>query len=450
MPKLKTNHSTRRRFLKNGFMLMASPAMISSKISAQPEIPNISGKCHIGVIGLGARGFHLMQSFLRQEDVHVRAVCDVDRVHYRSNAWGQGQAYGLESAKRVVDFYAKNKRRSAYNGCLALIDYRDLCARDDIDAVVVATPDHWHYHQIMEALAHGKDVYCEKPLTHTFMEGKIIHREVVRKRAIFQTGSQQRSTANFQKAVALVRNGYIGRLRRVEVGLPPGYTKPRSDTRIQPVPPGLDYDRWNGPAPLLPYMRARHHQLWRGHLAYGGGNIMDWIGHHNDIAHWGAGMDQSGPTEVRAVGWTSSETDIYNTPVDYEIHCVYPGNIEWLIASKLKMGTKWIGENGWIYVNRGRLEASDPRWLEKGFAVGPLEFAMSSNHVRNFIDGVRSRRACIAPAETAHRSITAGHLGYVSHRLGRRLVFDPHIERVLNDTEANTLLDKSYRKPWRI
>ena len=197
-------------------------------------------------------------------------------------------------------------------------------------------------------------------------------------------------------------------------------------------------------------MRARHHQLWRGHLAYGGGNIMDWIGHHNDIAHWGAGMDQSGPTEVRAVGWTSSETDIYNTPVDYEIHCVYPGNIEWLIASKLKMGTKWIGENGWIYVNRGRLEASDPRWLEKGFAVGPLEFAMSSNHVRNFIDGVRSRRACIAPAETAHRSITAGHLGYVSHRLGRRLVFDPHIERVLNDTEANTLLDKSYRKPWRI
>ena len=337
-----------------------------------------------------------------------------------------------------------------YSGCHADTDFRVLCSRKDVDAVVVATPDHWHYHQVMEALKHGKDVYCEKPVTHSFMEGKMIFREVLRRKAIFQTGSQQRSTANFHQAVALMRNGHIGAIKRVEVGLPPGYTEPRIPAAIEPPPKGLDYDLWTGPAPLLPYMKARHHQLWRGHLAYGGGNIMDWIGHHNDIAHWGAGMDDSGPLEVEAVGWTGSQTEVYNTPVDYEIQCVYPGQIEWIIGSKFQMGTKWIGENGWIYVNRGKLEASDSQWVAQGFNPGPAKVFKSTDHIRNFIEGVKHRKECIAPAETGHRSITPGHLGYVSHRLGRRLKFDSRTERVLNDPEANALLDIPYRKPWSI
>ena len=177
---------------------------------------------------------------------------------------------------------------------------------------------------------------------------------------------------------------------------------------------------------------------------------MDWIGHHNDIAHWGAAMDDSGPLEVEAVNWTESETDVYNTPVEYEVRCVYPGNIDWTISSKLQMGTKWIGEHGWIYVNRGKLEASDNRWVAKDFNPGPARVFHSVNHVRNFIEGVRKRRECIASAETAHRSITPGHLGYVSHQLGRKLKFDAHTERVLNDAEANQLLNSSYRKPWKI
>ena len=207
----------------------------------------------------------------------------------------------------VESFYAQRAARERYQGCLVFEDYRALCQREDIDAVVVATPDHWHYHQVMAALAHGKDVYCEKPVTHTFMEGKILYREVKRRKAIFQTGSQQRSTANFHRAVLLLRNGHVGRLKRVEVGLPKGYTEPGASAEISPVPSNLNYDLWSGPAPLLPYMRARHHRFWRGSTELMEGNIMDWIGHHNDIAHWGAGMDASGR---EAIGWTQSSTDV--------------------------------------------------------------------------------------------------------------------------------------------
>lgn len=393
-----------------------------------------------------------MQSFLRQKDVQITALCDVDLEHYRSNAWGKGRVFGLKAAEQNVSkYYGENQKKSGmHHGCHVFKDFRVLCAREDVDAVVVATPDHWHYHQVMEALKRGKDVYCEKPITHTFMEGKMIYREVLRRKAIFQTGSQQRSTGNFHQAVELIRNGHIGKIKRVEVGLPAGYNEARIPVKVEPIPGQLDYDAWSGPAPLLPYMRARHHQLWRGHLAYGGGNIMDWIGHHNDIAHWGVGMDQSGPLEVEAVGWTQSKTPVYNAPVEFEIRCLYPGNIEWLIGSKYRMGTKWIGEAGWVYVNRGKLEASDSRWVSKDFNPGPAKVFQSTDHIRNFIDGVKHRKECIAPAETGHRSITPGHLGYASHKLGRKLKFDARVERVMDDAEANALLDKTYRRPWKI
>ncbi|MBT5928383.1 MAG: Gfo/Idh/MocA family oxidoreductase [Verrucomicrobia bacterium] len=441
----------RRQFLQQGVLLSSITSAVPSILMGQSQGIAPSKRLNVGVIGMGGRGFNLMQSFLRQADVQVTAVCDVDLEHYRSNKWGKGRAFGLTAAQGEVErHYGEQQKTGTYSGCHADEDFRVLCARKDVDAVVVATPDHWHYHQVMEAIKQGKDVYCEKPVTHTFMEGKMIYREVLRRNAIFQTGSQQRSTVNFHRAVELVRNGHIGSINRVEVGLPSGYAEPRIPAEIEPVPKGLNYDFWSGPAPLLPYMRARHHQLWRGHLAYGGGNIMDWIGHHNDIAHWGVGMDHSGPLEVEAVGWTNSQTGIYNTPVDYEIQCLYPGKIEWMIGSKFQLGTKWVGDNGWIYVNRGKLEASDSRWVDKDFNPGPAKIYQSKDHTRNFIDGVKQRKECIAPAETGHRSITPGHLGYVSNQLGRKLKFDSRTERVIGDTEANALLDTSYRKPWKI
>jgi predicted dehydrogenase len=292
-------------------------------------------------------------------------------------------------------------------------------------------------------------VYCEKPVTHTFREGQQVYREVQEQGAIFQTGCQQRSDWRFRRAVELVRNGQLGRIRRIEVGLPPGYAGPQGDTTVTDPPEHLDYDWWGGPAPRLPYMRARHHRWWRGHTAYGGGVLMDWIGHHNDIAHWALGLDASGPERVEAVKWTFPQTEVYDTPHQYEIQCDYPGGVRSSISSRHTMGTKFIGEDGWVHVTRGRLQASEPRWAESDFQPGSERVYVSGDHIRNFLDGVRSRQACVAPAEAAHRSITPGHLGYVSQSLGRPLRWDPENEVVIGDPAANRLLqEQHYREPW--
>jgi len=341
------------------------------------------------------------------------------------------------------------RRRAAGSKASICTPTSGNCAREDIDAVVIATPDHWHALVSLESLRAGKDVYCEKPLTHRFHEGQLIYREVARRKAVFQVGSQQRSDARFRQAVELVCNGHIGKVRQVEVGLPPGYAKPQGDTTITAPPEHLDYDFWCGPAPKLPYMRARHHRWWRGHLAFGGGVLMDWIGHHNDIAHWALGMDRSGPLEVAAVGWTLPETDVYNTPHHYQIHCKYPGDVTSTISDTHRVGTKWIGADGWVFVNRGRLEASDPRWTQPAFDRGPIRVYESPGHMRNFLDGVKSRKPCVAPAETAHRSITPGHLGYVANAVQRPLRWDAEHERVVGDDQADKLLKEvAYRKPW--
>src|SRR5690606_4358771 len=288
----------RRRFLQAALGTVAlGPVSALAREAANERL-------NVGVVGLGARGFHLLREFLSQGDVQVTAVCDVDRHHHRERPWGQGPALGREPARELVaSAYASPKSGRPHRGVGVYADFRELCARDDLDAVVVATPDHWHALCTLTALRAGKDVYCEKPVTHLFHEGQLVYREVAARNAVFQTGSQQRSSAEFRRAVELVRNGHLGEVRRVEVGLPPGYDVPQGDASPAEPPESLDYDFWCGPAPRLPYMRARHHRWWRGHRAFGGGVLMDWIGHHNDIAHWALGMDRLGPTRVEAVNW---------------------------------------------------------------------------------------------------------------------------------------------------
>jgi predicted dehydrogenase len=404
----------------------------------------------VGIVGLGSRGFNLLDAFLGHADSQIIAVCDVDSLHYRDRVWGQGRAFGVKPAAETVDkHYGQQIGGSGPGGCAQYADYRELCARNDLDAVVVATPDHWHALCTLQALNEGKDVYCEKPVTHLFHEGQAVYRAVAQRQAVFQTGSQQRSDRLFRRAVELTRNGHLGKVRQVEVGLPPGYAEPQGDTTIQTPPEHLDYDFWCGPAPRLPYMRARHHRWWRGHRAYGGGVLMDWIGHHNDIAHWALGVDRGGPSEVEAVDWVFPESDVYNTPAQYEIRCKYPGDVTSTISVRNRAGTKLIGEDGWVYVTRGRLEASDPRWTRPDFDPGSSKAYASSSHTANFLECVRSRRECITPAEIAHRSITPGHLGYVSQTIGRPIRWDAENERIVGDDEADQLLQKcEYRKPW--
>ncbi|MFO7974676.1 MAG: Gfo/Idh/MocA family oxidoreductase [Candidatus Hydrogenedentota bacterium] len=440
---------TRRAFLRTVAGAAVVPAFVPSAVLGA-ERPAPSERIGIGVIGLGSRGFNLLRNFLREPDAQIVALCDVDSKHYRHNPWGEGRPFGLEPARATVEEYY-TRRGDAKASVSVYRDYRELLAHESVDAVVIATPDHWHALCTLEALRLGKDVFCEKPLTHLFHEGQLVYREAARRNAVFQVGSQQRSDERFRRAVELVQNGHLGKMLRVEVGLATGYGEPMGDSTVKDPPAHLDYDFWCGPSVVLPYMRARHHRWWRGHLAYGGGVLMDWIGHHNDIAHWALGMDQRGPSRVEAVGWTYPDTDVYNTPENYEIRCEYSDGISSVISNKNRIGLKLIGEDGWVYVDRGVIEASDERWAEKPFDPGPVKAYISKGHTRNFLDCVKSRQPCVAPPETAHRSITPGYLGYVSDALGRPLDWDPENERVMNDDEADTLLKTvDYREPWKL
>lgn len=440
------NHAklNRRRFGLLAGSALSTTLSTTSPAQDATKRPAPSDRIRIGVVGLGSRGFNLLEELLKLEDVDVAVVCDVDRLHYRDRAWGKGPAFGREAAQKLLENKGRPKPESE-------TDFREVCRRDDLDAIVVATPDHWHALCTLTAIRSGKDVYCEKPVTHWFHEGLEVCREVKQRHAVFQTGSQQRSESEFRRAVELVRNGVLGKIQRVEVGLPSGYETAQGETEIVKPRDDLDYDLWCGPAEKLPYMRARHHRWWRGHRAFGGGVLMDWIGHHNDIAHWALGMDESGPTVVEAVDWQFPETDLYNTPWHYTIRCEYANGVTSTISDSNALGTKLIGEEGWLYVTRGKLNASNPKWVEPNFQAGDIHLPVSPGHMRNFIDCIRSRETCFASAEIGHRSITPGHLGYVSHAIRRPLRWDASKQVIISDPEADLLLRSGkYREPWSL
>lgn len=431
---MKRVKSRREFLLQSG---VAAPLILSSRSGRAAP----SERINMAFIGMGNRGIGVMEAFLNHDDVQGVAICDVHDLHYRDREWGQGRALGRKPGKEVVDGVYGN------TDCRAYSDYRELFEKEELDAVMVATPDHWHYHMTMAALEKGLDVYCEKPVTHLFAEGQDIYREVARREVIFQIGSQQRSDPLFRKAVEIVRNGHLGGLSGFEVGLPKGYPEPMGDATAGDPPEGLDYDRWCGPGEKLPYMRARHHRWWRGHTEYGGGALMDFIGHHNDIAHWGMGYENSGPTELKIRNWAFPETEIYDTPMEYEIHCKYPDGKLGIIGTQYQGGAKWIGSNGWVRVNRGKLEASNPEWLKSDFDPGPWKAYRSPGHQRNFIDCVKSRKEAVAPAENGHRSITPGHLAYVSLKTGRPIKWDPEKEVIVGDETAQAeLMRRDYRE----
>jgi predicted dehydrogenase len=442
---------SRREFLSRGAAALAAPLVVPAAALGRAGRPGANDRITVGLIGLGAQGFDNLRQCLRLNDVQVLAVCDVDPLHYRDNAWRQGVPYGREPAKEAVDrHYAAQQKSGAYAGCAMLADFRELCARPDIDAIIVSAPDHWHALCALQALQNDKDVYGEKPVTHLYREGELLVDEVTRRKAVFQTGSQQRSAPVFRRAVEIVRNRHLGKIQRVEVGLPDGYDKPMGDATVGPPPERLDWELWTGPAPQLPYMRARHHRWWRGHRAYGGGTLMDWIGHHNDIAEWGLGTEAQ-LVRVEAVDWTLPETDIYNTPVHFDIRCQYAGGVETSISDRHEQGTKWIGEQGWLFVTRSLIRASDPRWENPDVRPGQVRVELSPGHHRNFIDCVKDRRTCIAPPDVALRSITPGFLGYVSQSLGRAVRWDPARRAVLDDPQADALLRLvEYRAPWTL
>jgi predicted dehydrogenase len=435
-----TRKLDRRNFLKKtaiGAAALSAPAIVPSVVLGRNGNIAPSNKITMGCIGIGWQGGFNMESFLRLNDVRIIAACDVDANH-------------LNQAKNKINKVNGNKDCAVYN------DFRDLLARTDIDAVSLGLPDHWHSIPAIMAADSGKDIFGEKPLAHSIREGRAMVNAVKRNGRIWQTGSWQRSQAHFRFASELVRNGRIGKVLRVEVGLPSGHADfagTAGQDNIVPPPQELDYDMWLGPAAWKPYIKARSHKNWRWDLDIGGGQILDWVGHHVDIAHWGLGFDTTGPVEIDGHGEYPND-GVYDTATKYWVESRYKDGTEMVIAGgypEIKSGTKWIGEYGWVWVNRGDTLETYPKEL-KHDTIGPEEAPLfkSPGHWRNFIDCIRSRKETITPCETAHRSMSPGHLGQVSMLLGRKLLFDPETEWVLNDQTANEMLGYSMRSPWHI
>jgi len=421
----------RRQFLKSaaGFTTgaIAFPYIVSSSALGQGSSVAASDRIVMGAIGVGSQGSGNMRGFLGKKEVQMVAVCDVDKGN-------------RDKAKQTVD------KRYGNNNCKTYFDFRELIAREDIDALSLALPDHWHSIPVVMAARAGKDMYGEKPLARTIREGRIMADAVHRYGRIWQTGSWQRSVRDFRHACELVRNGRIGKVHKVEVGLPTGGGT--GNKPIQPVPEGVDWDFWLGPAPWVPY-RGIMHWNWRWIMDYSGGQLTDWAGHHIDIAHWGMGWDRTGPVEIEGKGNYPDE-GLYNVPTEYKFTCKYADGRVMTVANnrQLTQGAKWYGEKGWVHVSRGGLRAEPESILKE--VIGPDEIKLyeSRDHKQNFLDCVKSRKLTICPAEVGHRSISVGLLGEIAMLTGRKIKWDPETEKIIGDEEASALLGRSYREPW--
>jgi len=430
----------RRNFLKTTLTLTggaaAFPYIIPSSALGADGAVAPSNRVVMGCIGMGSQGTGNMKGFLGNGDVRIVAVCDVDRSHR------------LE-AKRIVD------RKYDNGDCMDYSDFRELLARKDLDAVSIALPDHWHAIPAIAAARAGLDIYAEKPLSLTPVQGRAMCDAVHKNGVVWQTGSWQRSQKHFRFACELVRNGRIGKVHTVRVGLPTGPSiEPQP---AMPVPDGFDYDFWLGPAPWAPYTEKRCHWNFRWILDYSGGQLTDWAAHHCDIANWGMGTEYTGPVEVQGVGEYPRD-GLYDAAVNYRFECKYaPGaspvasdGFTMIVSNKERGGAKWEGSDGWVWVDRGGIDANPKELLES--KIGPEEIHLynSNDHMRNFLECRKTRALTITPIEVAHRAITIAHLGNIAMQLGRKVRWDPNTEQILDDAEASRKLVRTMRAPWHI
>ncbi len=430
---------SRRGFLVSLATAAAFPSIVPSTVLGANAPSN---KITMGFIGTGNNGTNWLRNFLRDDRVRVTAVCDVNK---EGPGYWDGSIRGREPAKRIVDEHYDGV------GCAAYEDFRNVIGRDDIDAIYIGTPDHWHAIIAITAANAGKDIYGQKPLSLTVADGRAMSDAVKRNGIVWQTGSQQRSDRNFRRVCELVRNGRIGKLETVRCGLPggiPDYGKTAHQTDPMPIPDGFNYDLWLGPAPDDYYCPARVGVNFRWNLNYSGGQITDWGGHHPDIAQWGMDTETTGPVQIKNAKGTFANGPVYNTATEYYFECVYENGVTLIISSKEKGGVTFEGSDGWVWANRGKHDASSKEILNSKIEDREIHLYESSDHVTNFIDCMISRKETVAPVEIAHRSITLAHLGNVALMMGRDLKWDPVKEKILDDPGANFLLNRAYRAPW--
>jgi myo-inositol 2-dehydrogenase / D-chiro-inositol 1-dehydrogenase len=442
----------RRKFIRQAGVaasaLIAVPTIIPAACVGRNGRTAPSDKINLAFIGAGNQTSNDVMDFLADDRVVVTLICDVNK---RSEDYWDGRVAGREYIRDVVNGFYSKKYDRRYRACTDVEDFREVIARKDIDAVEIATPDHWHAIPVLMAAAAKKDIYCQKPLSLTIAEGRAMSDAVQHHNIVFQTGSQQRSNHNFRRICELVRNGRIGELQTVICGLPagiPDYGQKAHLTEREPVPAGFNYDLWLGPAPFAEYAPCRTHVNFRWILDYSGGQLTDWGGHHPDIAQWGMDTELTGPVKIQNAKSKWADHPHYNTATDFYYECLYENGVKMVVQSGENFGVTFIGSEGRVWSDRGR-HTIEPELLTDT-VIGPDEIQLyhSDNHFRNFIDCVISREEPIAPVEVAHRSITIAQLGNIAMMLEKDLEWDPKAERVLNVPEANRMLARPMREPW--
>ena len=422
---------TRRSFLKTAAGSVAStmtvPWIVPSSAFGAAE------RLTMGAIGLGGQGMHNLRNFLTCDDLRVLAVCDVDGRH-------------RTGAKQTVDAAYGNSDCAAYN------DYRRVLAREDIDTILIATPDHWHAILSIEAAGAGKDIYCEKPISLTIAEGRAVADTVKRLGTVYQSGTQRRSIGCFRFAVDIARSGMLGPLHTLHCYYHNGHNCPPQ--KPEPVPQHFDYDRWLGPAPYEAYTPRRCHGSFRWIYDYSGGQLTDLGAHFNDLAQWANDSQDTGP--VTYEGWAEIPRDgLFNTPLRFEVTATYADGVRMICHDETEpgrgpRGNKFVGTEGWVSVDdTGKVTASSDAVMRK-LSAAQQGYGYMMGHHRNFLDCVRTRSEPTSSAEISHRSVTTCHAANICLRLGRKLRWDPRRERFIDDPAANRMLDRAKRSPWRL
>lgn len=391
-----------------------------------------SDRITLGCIGLGGRGKENMRNFMGHSDCQVVAVCDVNNIR-------------LDEAKYIVDSHYGNKNCATYH------DYRELLAREDIDAVMIATPDQWHVIQSIDAANSGKDIFLEKPLGLSVTEDIELRKVIKRYNRVFQFGTQQRSDRNFRFACELILNGHIGKIQKIIASTPA--SRAVGNYPPIPVPHTLDYEMWVGPAKWMPYTHGIIDNCGQwGHISnFSLGWITTWGVHHVDIMQWGNNADQSGPIEIEANG-VFPEDGLYDCAVAWDVKLTYENGVvvNFVDNKKHRQGVYFQGTDGWVFVKRGHIDSHPKSLLNERIMPGEKRLISSNDHWRNFLDCIRSRETPVSSIDSAVRSDIVCHLSDIAMRLGKKLKWDPTREIFPEDKEANRMLSRSMRAPWHL
>ncbi len=457
---------SRRHFLSGAGSLLAFPTIISSgcvslgKRSARRPLP--SERINVGIIGYGTMAHDNIGNFLNNEHVQVVAVSDPNRGTDTLYGYNGKRGGGMAPCKQRVDqFYAEKTGKKDYDCCQTFADFRQLLD-SGVDAVVISTPDHWHALQAIYAARKGKHVYCQKPMSLSIGQGIAMVRAVKETGITFQVGSQQRSSNEFRRACEFVRNGYLGKIQRVEIGLPGGgfnaRGKPDEANSKTPraTPPdyfGADgFKMWLGAAPLREFIPAIHSPMsWRFNLAYGGGFVTDWGAHHLDILQWSMGKDGSGPVAVENIAGDMNPNDpVWNTAGHYEFEVVYGDGTRAFVSDKYQNGLRFFGEDGkMIFVTRGKMETAPAELYRTKLRDSDTKLYVSGQHEKNFIECIYSGEQTITPCHVGHRSISIAHMANIGLRLGHKnLKWNPKAERFIGDADADRLINHPLHNGW--